>query len=160
MAFICTVKGENFNIEVFRKGNAFSVVINLGYEDDSDAGYSAVIGLEPMGGGNIEFFFHLVRFRDGHDDELFWSGLDLPNCILPNDRECILDALCSTAHELLNQVKPPTFHYCTHDRDAPDKALVKHILMMKVFESCGYTVNSADPYQGKRVWWMERKSDV
>lgn len=160
MAFVCTVKKETFDAEVFQHGNSYAAVINVGYDADSDRGYSLVVGLEPMAGGELEYFFHILETdRKIEYKQDYWCGKDVAEFISKEDRQAILQVLVSATCEMLDLVRPEKVNYISHDVNPPDKALVKHGLIASGFERCGYQVHTADPYHGKRVWWMERLAD-
>jgi hypothetical protein len=162
MAFVCTVENV-VDLEIFRSGSSSAIVFRVGHDDDQQnmKTYSAVLGLTPQGGGDLEFYFHLLEVDDETGAEyIYWSGKDVAKFIGPADRHRILEAILAATAELLTRIAPQKVHCCTHDQHPPDRALVKHFLIANVFEECGYEVHTSDPYHGKRVWWMERRPEA
>jgi hypothetical protein len=159
MAFVRVISDEEFQADTFKKGNSWSIVVNIGYDDENDLSYSLVVGLEPMGGGAIEYFFQIIE-ADGESggEYIYWSGKDTAAFIPKEDRVVILSAVLTATRALIENAKPSRVEMVSYDPDPPQKALVKHWLIGRVFEQCGYVVKTADPYHGKRVWWMERKA--
>jgi hypothetical protein len=156
MAFVCTISDESFSTEVFINGSSTGCVINVGYDDTSDKGFSVVVGLETAPGGGHEFFFFLLEVDGGTGAEHpYWCGKDVAKFIGKDDRNQILRAILGVTEFILTEIKPKSVNYCTHDQNPPEEALVKHFLIANVFEECGYEVRTADPYHGKRIWWME-----
>jgi len=157
MAFVRIISEDHFQADTFRNGESWSIIVNVGYDDGTDAKYSLVVGLSPMIGGPNEFFFHIVEV-DGQNGEeyLYWSAKDVASFIPSEDRVVILGALLKATRVLLENAQPSRVEMVSYDPNPPEKALVKYFMVGKMFESCGYTVNVADAYHGKRVWWMER----
>jgi hypothetical protein len=156
MAFVRTLSRDDFQFETFKNGNAWLVIVSIGYDDEKDASYTLVVGLEPGGGSAIEYFFQIVEAEgETGGEHTYWSGRDT-RFIRPDDRKVILEAVLTATHMLLTSARPSRVEMVTYDPNPPEKALVKHWMVGKVFESCGYKVQAADPYHGKRVWWMER----
>lgn len=160
MAFVRTISPDDFQFETFKNGNAWLVVVSIGYDDEFDITYSLVVGLEPAAGGAVEYFFQIVE-ADGETggEHVYWSGKDT-RFLKKDDRKIVLAAVLTATRMLLTSASPKRVEMITHSPDPPDKALVKHHLIGKVFASCGYEVHSADPYHGRRVWWMERLESV
>jgi hypothetical protein len=158
MAFVRVIEDEHSQIEVFHKGNAWAVIIDIGYDDVEPLTYSLVVGLEPMGGGAIEYYFQVVEANlQTEHERTYWVGKDTA-FIESDDRAIILRALLAATRALLDNARPERVEVVTYESNPPEKALVKHLLIGRVFEDCGYAVHTADPYHGKRVWWMERTS--
>lgn len=157
MAFICTARGEHFSADVFQDENACSIVVDIGYDDEKDCDYKVVVGLEPQAGGGAEFYFHIIEI-DGETgrDYPYWSGRDVARFIGPADRHEIMCVILTLVQVLLQTARPERVECVTHDANPPDAALLKHRAILEVFSECGYNVITADPYHGKRVWWMER----
>jgi hypothetical protein len=160
MAFVRTISPDDFQFETFKTGNAWLVVVSIGYDDGLDISYSLVVGLEPAAGGAVEYFFQIVEAeRETGVEYVYWSGKDT-RFLKQDDRKIVLAALLTATSALLTSARPERVEMITHSPDLPDKALVKHLSIARVFESCGYEVHTADPYHGKRVWWMERLESV
>jgi hypothetical protein len=163
MPFSIRIRPEDAHYDVFQRGNAFLVLANVGYDSDTDRTYSVLLGLEPLAGGDLEYFFCLIEADNvaGTQHE-YWSGKDLPQCIDKPSRKPILNLVLRATKALLNATSPTRVQMSTWDAYLPDRAAHKHFLVARVFEMCGYEVRNGDPYHGKRVWWMERriKADV
>jgi hypothetical protein len=158
MAFVRVLNEEEFQAETFRSGNSWSIVVNVGYDDEKPISYSLHVGLSPMAGGPIEFYFQIVEFDEEYESEhAFLSGKDTACFLKGDDRKIVLWAVLTAAHMLLEAAKPERVEYVAYDPDPPEKALLKHWLIGKVFEESGYEVSTADPFHGKRVWWMVRQ---
>jgi hypothetical protein len=157
MTFVCTVAEEVFRADFFENGSSRAAVINIGYDDATEIGYSLAVGLEPLaGGGGDEYYFHLIEV-DGRTgaEHIYWSGRDVRFIPKP-DREHILRAVLALTGHILDRFRPERVFCCTFDENPPEDALLKHFLIAHVFEECGYKVRTADSYHGKRIWWMER----
>jgi hypothetical protein len=157
MAFVRTVSRDDFQFQTFKHGNSWLVILNIGYDDQIDLSYSLVVGLEPAVGGAIEYFFHIVE-ADGETggEHTYWSGKETAHFILKDDRKVILEAVLTATQLLLKNAQPSRVEVTTYDPDPPDKALVKHLMIGRVFELGGYQVHAGNSYHGKRVWWMDR----
>jgi hypothetical protein len=133
------------------------VVIPIGYDDENAINYSVLMGFEPTG-ADLEFFWVIVgaHTKDGSVVE-YWSGLDTKRLFGKPERAAIRSAVMGGVETLLSANRPERIFCCTHDSDAPEKALHKHILIAAVFKTCGYDVVRQPMYLGKHSWWMERK---
>lgn len=161
MAFVCTAVRQTYHFDVFRGGDGYAITFPIGYDDDhtKDLNYFAMIGLESVPPGDLEYYFCVLEI-DGIDktERPIWSGKELPTDISGSARREILCLILLATANLLNTVKPERVFRCTHDADMPDKALEKHQEISQIFRDCGYNVRTADSFHGKRTWWMERKS--
>ncbi|MDP3553264.1 hypothetical protein [Methylocystis sp.] len=157
MAFVRIIQEDEFQADTFRSGDSWAIIVNIGYDDITDARYSLVVGLSPMGGGPIEFYFQVVEAdAETEQEHVYWCGKEVASFISKDDRLVILAALLTATHVLLENARPTRVEMVSYEANPPDKALVKFSLVGKVFEDSGYAVHVADPYHGKRVWWMER----
>ncbi|MEZ0249525.1 MAG: hypothetical protein ACAH20_01045 [Methylobacteriaceae bacterium] len=159
MAFVCTLDRENGMGTFFTRGEAFAVLIAIGYDDDPDIdkSYNLLIAFDPMPTGGHDFTFTIVE-HDGETDTeyAYWSARDVGLFVGRDDRALIGGTLLGALRHMLDSYKPSFVHMCTHDADAPEKADEKFFHIADLFESCGYVVRVADPYHGRRIWWMER----
>jgi hypothetical protein len=160
MGFVCTAARQTYHFDVFRRGDSYAITFPVGYDDTEDLNYFAMIGLESMPPGELEYYFCLLRI-DGVNktEQTIWSGRDLPRGISETDRRAILAVILMATASLLSSVRPERVFRCTHDTNMPDKALEKHHEISQIFTRCGYRVQTADTYHGKRTWWMEREID-
>src|SRR4051812_278245 len=100
MAFVCTCAHDTVEAEFFRRGSSAVVVAAVGYDDASTKGYTAVVGLEPMAGGDFEFFFHILEVDSRTNEEHeFWCGKDVAEFISREDRKHILDTILALTCE-------------------------------------------------------------
>jgi hypothetical protein len=161
MAFVGVIQEDIFQADTFREGRSWAIIVNIGYDDERPLSYSIVVGLSPMAGGPIEFYFHMVE-ADGEtgEEHIYWCGRDVAHFIPPESRSIILATVMTATKALIENACPQRVEMVSYDEDPPAKALVKHFLIGRVFEQCGYTVRTADEFHGKRVWWMERNSKV
>lgn len=157
MAFVCTAGGDNLHVDFFRRGDAYIVLVPIGYDDTENVNYFVVVGLEPTNVGALEYFFHIVRVDGETGEETpYWSGAQTASTITGDDRTEVLNAVLNATAALISQVKPELVFRCTRDEYPPEEALEKHFAISQVFINLGYTVTKADPYLGKHCWWMER----
>lgn len=159
MAFVCILDREKGMGTFFTRGEAFAVLIPIGYDDDpdQDRSYNLLLAFDPMPTGGLDFTFSLVE-HDGETDSeyTFWSSRDVALFIERDDRALIRATLLGALRHMLDSYKPTYVHMCTMDAYAPEKADEKFIHIADLFERCGYVVRVADPYHGQRIWWMER----
>ncbi|MCW2317972.1 hypothetical protein M2322_003537 [Rhodoblastus acidophilus] len=158
MAFVRIIEETTFQSDVFRDGNEWAVIINIGYDDELPLNYSLVVGLSPMAGGDLEYYFYMVEADSANDrEEIYWCAQRVARLVPAEDRVIVLGSLLTATKALLDNARPERFDMVTRDANPPEKALVKYHLIGSVFEACGYNVNVADPWHGKRIWWMERQ---
>jgi len=158
--FVCTINPQTCHADVFRNGDSYAVTVPVGYDNARDINYFAMIGLESMPPGELEYYFCILEI-DGTDktERRIWSGRCIPEDITDENRRDMLRVILTTTATLLNSVKPIRVFRCTRDADMPDRALEKHYEVSQIFTNCGYDVRTADGYHGKRAWWMERKTE-
>ncbi len=158
MSFVCTAARQTYHFDVFRKGESYAITFPIGYDSEEDLNYFAMIGLESMPPGDLEYYFCLLEVDGANKTERqIWSGRGLSADASENDRRDILSVILYATANLLDTVKPERVFRCTHDADMPDKALEKHYEISQIFTRCGYDVRAADVYHGKRTWCMERR---
>ncbi|WP_428988856.1 hypothetical protein [Methylocapsa aurea] len=125
MAFVRIIQEDQFQADTFRNGAAWAVVVNIGFDDTEPLNYSLIVGLDLMGAGAIEYYFHIVEANSETEDEyIYWSGRDTASFIPSDDRVVILGALLTATHVLLEQARPERVEVVTHDANPPEKALV------------------------------------
>jgi hypothetical protein len=73
MAFVCTITEESYHGDIFRNGDCFSEVVNIGHDPAEGKGYSVVVGIDRTGGGGYELYFFVVETTDGNEYP-YWSG--------------------------------------------------------------------------------------
>lgn len=156
MAYISLIQ-QDWHAEVFRLGNAYQIVLNVGTDPAINRTYSIALGLEPLPGGALEFYFYIIAL-DETDGEYsrYWSGLDSENILPKVQRGAILRAILHATRTLLSQVNPATVNWCSWDRNLPEKALFKYSQIVRVFEACGYRVEAGEPHHGQLFWSAER----
>ncbi|MFG1223027.1 hypothetical protein [Xanthobacter wiegelii] len=158
MAFVCTLTGDSFNAEVARRGSSRIVIARIGVDNEDDTIYSAMVCLEPGGGGDMELVFCILaaNSEDGEEPRQFWSGTETA-FIEGEDRERVLAAIIGCVESLVRSVQPSRLYMCTFDTDIPEQALVKHLRVAHAVETCGYDVRMPDPFHGQHIWYMERR---
>jgi|ERR1700722_19902776 hypothetical protein len=157
MGFVCTA-GNAEKSEPQLIGD--SVVVPIGYDDVAPRSYSLLIAFDRTGGGDEEFFFCMIEAN--HDDNTetrYWSGLDVARFAPEADRKLIRTTLLAGTELLLRHKAPQRVFCCTHDSHLPEKALTKHLLVARIFETCGYIVEAQPLFLGKYSWWMERRDE-
>ncbi len=158
MAFVCTVTDEEICAEYFAEGDAHVLFVYVGFDPDNQVNFFISVGLEPMAGGFLEYYFNLIE-RDylGEGEHVYWSGLEVPVSISGRDRALIMKAVMHATRYLLDTVRPAWVFRCTRDGYAGGRGLEKHELISQVFAKAGYRLHVADPFGDKRCWWMERE---
>jgi hypothetical protein len=153
MAFVCTAVGDGSNAKAWGQ----TVVIPIGYDDNSPLSYSLLIGLAPMAGGDLEYYFCVVEADTTTGEEAHtYSGLDTRQIITSlAHRKLVLHDVMAGTELLLRIINPPRFFCCTYDSDLPEKALTKHMLIAATFGMCGYKVEEQPFRLGKYSWRME-----
>jgi len=133
----------------------------IGYDDTEDKSYVLFASLDPVvGDDSLELSYRIVEHDGATDSEYsYWSGKDTA-ALIPKkeDRTSILAMSAVALNLLLNSAKPAKVFFCSRDAYPPESANEKFILLAHVFENCGYSVSTADPYHGLQCWWMERKT--
>lgn len=159
MAFVCTLTGDGFNVDVAQRGSSRIVIARIGVDDENDTIYSAMVCLDPGGGGDMELAFCLLAASSsGYGEPVeFWSGTETASFIRGEDRGAILTAIIVCVESLIRTVQPSKVYMCTVDADMPDRALMKHMMVAHVIETCGYDVKKPDPFHGQHIWYMERR---
>jgi hypothetical protein len=156
MAFQLTVREDGWRADVFRQGGCYLVVINFGYDPETKSTFSVMIGLDPLPGGDMEHFFCIIENTADNEKKCYYSGANTGKLFPKETRKLVLSMVLSATHSLINAAQCSSIKHSTHDANLPQKALVKHILIAEVFESCGYVINRPDPYHGRYIWWAER----
>lgn len=147
----------DWHAEVFRRGSAYLVVLNIGYDADIDHTYSLIVGLEPAPSGGMEFFFSILDADNSTNTEAeLYSGLHTTHLFTAGQRSAILKAMLDATKSLLNQVNSERVSWFTWDTNLPPKAMAKYLRLARTFEMCGYEVHTGDAYHGRHVWWAER----
>lgn len=163
MAFVCTINLEAHHVEAFQNGGEYTVVSRIGVDYDRCLNYFLTVALSPLPGydNTLEYTFFVVEVNGYTGEERFFhSGLDVSEIFTPRDKAVILATVLWATEKLLNAVRPTTVYRCTHDMDAPEKALEKHYLIGKAFEKAGYELKTCDPYHGKRSWFAYRATQI
>lgn len=156
MPYVSTIQ-HDWHAEAFRRGNAYQVLVNVGYDDALQQTYSISVGLEPQPGGGMEYYFcFIVADEIKRTEQVCWCGLDSQDILPKEQRGAVLRAILHATRLLISQVNPAIVNWCTWDANPPDKALRKHILIARVFELLGYEIGHPDAYHGKHIWWAER----
>lgn len=159
MAFVCTVTDEEIRAEYFAEGDSHVLFVYVGFDRDRGVKFFISVGLEPMAGGFLEYYFNLIeRDLETDSERVYWSGRDLPVSMTGHDRALILKAVMQATRYLLDMLRPTWVFRCTRDGYASSRGLEKHELISHVFVEAGYRLHVADPFGDKRCWWMEREN--
>lgn len=157
--FVCTLGAGHITYDVIQIGSSVVVLVPIGFdrEDDSDISYFASVGVDVTAGGGWEMFFHILEY-DHHTgaEHRYWSGKDTEAFIVGHDRARVLDAVCGAAQALIDHGSPDEIEVVTYDADPPEKAIIKHLTVMSVFERNGYRIKTFDPHHGRRIWILIR----
>lgn len=155
MAYISTIN-DDWHAEAFRRGNAYQIVVNVGYDDALGQTYSIVAGLDVAAGGGLEYYFYIMVADERNGTETACHcGLESANILPKVQRGAIRRACLHATRSLIAQVNPPEVYWCTLDANLPEKALDKYLEIGRVFESLGYQVRQGDPYHGRHIWYAE-----
>jgi hypothetical protein len=156
MTFVCTAADQHPPFRIYLDGNSYAIQFPVGHDDDQGVTYFGVVGLGSARPGDLQYYFHIVELEYEYEcPQQIWSGKDLPQSICACSRSEILEAIVVATAYLLDEIRPD-WVFRTVDGSLPPKALEKHSMITKVFIDCGYRVHTADRYQGRRIWWMER----
>jgi hypothetical protein len=156
MAFICTLDDDT-DYQFFPNGRASAVTVRVGYDPDEKANWFVVVGLDVTAGGDLEYYFRLLRVDAPTREETSYnSGRDTAFIIIGEDRKKVLCAAMHATVMLLSRAKPERVFRVTYDSDPPDAALEKHHMISTFFIRCGYRVSRYNEFRGQRMWWMER----
>lgn len=156
MPFTCTLSDETEFLHT-KRGNSHALVAPVGFDEELDTDYSLVAGLDPMPGGDMEFYFYLIAHcQETGETSEYRSGRDVARLIDAADRARILMLLLSFTSELIAIAKPESVLMVTIDENPPAKSLQKNAAIVRVFEANGYKIVTTDPYHGQQVWRMER----
>ncbi|WP_157091892.1 hypothetical protein [Methylobacterium nodulans] len=157
LTFVCTVGPDDFEPKIFLGESKALAMAVVGFDDETDNIYSITVGIERIPGGKYELFFHLVEVDSETDSEyLYWSGRDTQFIRNKADRNRILQTTLLLCAMLIKRANPDQLTWFTCDENPPEQALVKYFLIIRVIEECGYEVRTADPYNGRWVWFAER----
>lgn len=147
----------DWHAEVFRRGSAYLVVVNIGYDQEINHTYSVMVGLDMAPAGGLELFFSITDADNLEDtDRRLFSGLDTRDLLTKEQREAVLKTALDATKSLLNQVNPERVSWFTWDAYLPHKAMVKYLRLARMVQMCGYEVHAGDVYNGRHVWWAER----
>lgn len=159
MAYVSTIKND-WHVEVFRRGDGYQIIVNIGHDSDIGHTYSVVVGLDMAPGGYLELYFYLVDADDINvTEECCHCGIQSNKFIPKVQRGAIRRAILHATKSLIGQVNPSVVYWCTWDADLPEKALDKYIEVGRVFTTLGYDVKRGDPYHGRHIWYAERLND-
>ena len=159
MAIIWTVEPGDIEVEVFNRGSEWVSIVPFGYDSETEETISVFVAVAPQPQGDHEHVFCIVRADQYSDEEQqVWSGLSTKELFpSPDDRAMVLGLICAVTAAVLQEANVRKVFHCTHDDNPPEKALNKHIAIMKVFRDLGYTGGRADSYHGHHIWIMERQ---
>lgn len=148
---------SDWHAEVFARGGAYLIIVNVGYDTVIDHTYSLTVGLEPAPVGGMECFFSIDDADNASNTQnSLYSGLETKNLFTKSQRATILKAVLYATKSLLNQVNPERVSWFTWDPNLPGKAMSKYLQLAHTFEMCGYEVHVGDAYHGRHAWWAER----
>jgi hypothetical protein len=108
-----------------------------------------------------EFSFELAMLSlDGSSEDFTTQDRDIVRKYLP--QECVKDVLPlveRNCRALIERFAPNTIYIVTKDRNPPEKAMEKHLLITKAIENAGYYVLDAgtDPF-GRCFWLLRHKA--
>lgn len=161
MPMICTLSPYGPpEVSVFTRGSSECALAPVGYDDFTGTYFSVLVSLDPIAGGSPDerelTFVVLELDEDENEVGCYWSGLETVGKIYSEDRGYVLLAVLHALGILLMDFTPRRVEYFTWDENLPRKAEVKYSHVAQVLKTCGYVVQTADPYHGRRAWWAER----
>lgn len=143
------------NLEILHTGNDHHIVVPVGITDDGTT-YHMVVGLCPLPGDLLEFYFHMAELSPEDHEDIVWDAQRIARIIPPKDRLTILVAVGVMARVLIQHVNPERFVMTLHDPSPPEKAMRKYHILNHVFAGCGYKITNCDDYHGITSWWLDR----
>lgn len=161
--FIFTVRqGDPIPFTFLKGENEYIVRIPIGFDDDTNAVYSAFVAFSPLTGyadvPGYECIFSITEasIDEGHLHD-FTDGMDTRSIITdPTHRKMIRSLICMAIERLIDESDPGIVSMVTHSADLPVKALSKFSQICSVFRRRGFNAGKADPYHGRHVWMMEK----
>lgn len=138
-------------------GAGQTALIYLGADTNNGLNFFVDVSLcEMPGGGRHELTFHLfTREVETGFEVQYWCGKGTKYVIPPDLRPQIATFVLMAVYRLVPRVQPERVMMTTHDPDLPEKALVKYMNILAVFDELGYKVTAPDRYHGHRLWWAE-----
>src|SRR5258708_8647556 len=116
MALQLLIDEDGWRADVFRRGGAYLVIVNFGYDPVIDRTYSAMVGLEPLPGGGMDHFFCIIDADNVNGTETtYHSGLQTANLLDKEPRKSLLAFFLIATTSLLNQPRPAPLHRSTYD---------------------------------------------
>jgi hypothetical protein len=159
VAFVCTLDDET-RVTALHGNGEFIYRAAIGFDDETDIVYSAVVIFAPLAGygdgTGYELAFRVVASAlDGAHISDFHDGLATkPFLSTKDDRE----AVCGLIHYLvaahIDDQRPPAVEMMTHTENLPHAALLKFHRIAALFGDKGYAAGPADPWHGRWVWMM------
>lgn len=154
MAFTCTATPSKSSFETFVRGSARIITQQIGYDDDEGLTYSAVVALEPLPTGVMEYVFFLVAADDDGSETTYWESRDTTGFINGDDRGDVLEVILHLTKYLVNMEKPRVIFMTTYG-DQEGRALEKYYSVNNVFTECGYNVTDEGRIAGSHAWRAE-----
>lgn len=160
---VCTLQdGKDIPVTVLTGEGEFIRRAPIGFDVDTGATYSVFVAFALIPGQadipGYELIFHLIesQFNEEHIRPI-WDGLE-SKAIFPNpaDRRAILAIICMLVRDLIDAAGPGVVSMTTHSPNLPSKALEKYEQIAMVFVVKGYKAGQADPWNGQRIWMMQK----
>lgn len=152
---------DTLEISVTTNGSSFVAQLPIGYDDETEFRYSALVAMESLigyGGDTKELVFCLVEY-DPETDALFeiWDGRETRFKIRDEQhRNAVMSAILQMTQALIDDVKPRVVSMVTHSANLPEKALTKYNRIAAIFHDAGYKAGKTDVWHGRHTWMMER----
>lgn len=155
MPFIPSIWGDTEESLAFKRADARTIYIEIGYEEDGTATYFLNVELYPSDEGN-EFTFSLAEVRDGAWDTIFDSYLAGQIINSPSYKRRIRKLLMRMSEDLIRSCNFDHFYMTTFCEHLPERALTKYRELCEIFQRCGYTVSETSEAEGCYLWIMNR----
>jgi hypothetical protein len=157
--FVCTLDYET-PITGLHGNGEFIYRSAIGYDDETDYVYSALVIFAPLpgygDGTGYELVFRIVESSpDGSHIHDYHDGLSTkPFLSQPTDRASVYDLVRHMICTHVDEERPAAVEMMTHTENLPNAALRKFHEIAAEFVNRGYIAGPADPWHGRWVWMM------
>jgi hypothetical protein len=157
--FVCTLDEET-PISALHGNGEYIYRAAVGYDDETDYVYSALVIFAPLAGfgdgTGYELVFRIVEASlDGSHIADYHDGLSTKAVISERSHRNDIVQLCKhLVGSHIDDLSPPAVEMMTHTENLPDTALRKFHEIAAVFGNKGYIAGPADPWHGRWVWMM------
>lgn len=158
MSFLATIVKDAAYYNVQKENNSFRLSSQIGYDDKNKHIFYLVIYMDIPPGWGYELRYCVEEYDENSSEfQIYWDRNEVCKFIGSEDRQKILALLLALVQHLICLAKPDSVAMNVEDKGiGPPR---KDVLIAEVFECCGYTVETCDPYYGRRVFHMKRSQN-